>query len=213
MAAFRIVLIALVVALPLLVVTRQAQACSIAPFSYAEVATQVDLIVIGTVHDIRIVSFPATPQPGGTVSPGSQLGDLEWTVDVEEYVKGSGPAQLTYTSRTDIYPDETGELRFHPGLSASCGWAPQEGRYLLFAVSNEGRYVSGFPNILITPETEQQALQSLDEVRTALRHGVSLPYTGSGPPAGAREPIGAIVAAAALTGLLLASTALFLRRT
>ncbi len=217
MATLRLLLVAALLALPLWVAhSKPAHACSCASQSPSEMVSRAELIILGTVRDIRLTDVTPGPDPETPVDPGnSSHGDVEWNVDVAEFLKGSGPNQLSLRSPAAIFLDDNGDYAFRSGLDATCRWAPSEGTYLLFVGQREdGRYGTGgcAPNLLRTQENEEQFAQFLADIRTAVAANPSgLPPTGSGPTHHSL-PVVSLAAASALAGLGLAANAAFALR-
>lgn len=211
MATLRLFLVAGLVALPLWVAsTAPTYACSCASLPAGDLVARVGIVVVGTVHDVRLAS--ATSGRDNGVGPSYQVG---WEFDVEEYIKGTGPAQLSVHSRADLVREVDGVQKIVPGLGASCGWAPQEGHYILFVgVSEDGTFETGgcTPNMLRTPESETQFERFLADIRTAVAaEQITLPPTGSYSPGGS-APIVPLAAASALAGIGLAANSAFVLR-
>lgn len=217
MATLRLLLAAALLALPLWVAsTAPAHACSCASQSAGEDVSRAEVIILGTVHDVHLISVTPGPGPETPINPAnSPHGDVEWTVDVEEYLKGSGPNQLSLSSSAAIFLDDSGEYTFRSGLDATCRWAPSEGMYILFmGRRDDGGYGTGgcAPNFLRTQENEAQFTQFLTDIRAAVvAEQVGLPPTGSGSPHHG-APIIPLVVASALAGLGLAANAAFALR-
>lgn len=209
MATLRLLFAATLFALPLWVAsTAPAHACSCGTTT-SEAVGGADLIVLGTVTGARVVGDPSVAD--GTLSDGS----VEWTLNVDEYVKGSGSATLVGTSTTSVTLGPNGEVTFYPGTSPSCGWAPQEGRYLLFLYRDDAGHIETGAcagNTLITADTETFAADYIAEVRAEVAaQQMQLPPTGSGPPHHG-APIVPLVAASALAVVGLTANAAYALR-
>ncbi len=224
MAALRLLLVAALLALPLWVAhTMPVHACSCVPdaFEPAEQLARSDLILVGTVTGLRLVN-PVTPLPT-PADPGESTepillpqADVEWSVRVDEYIKGSGPETVEVRSSTMVTVSP-GEVTIQSGTNPLCGYAPQRDARLLLYLTGSGPYTTSAcsGNWEILPENETDVQARIDELRAALTAApptqVGLPPAGSGPPHHS-APIVLLIAASALAGIGLAANAAFALR-
>ncbi len=177
-----------------------AYACSCAALTPKQYVDNADIIVIGTV--VRLIEtteeFP-TPEE----KPDGQIPDIDAAVQVERYLKGSGPA--------DIEVDD-------PPSGGTCGFFEQASlgqRYVLFLTGEtsplETHLCSGSTPLVDTPHVQQ----FLQDVQAITGPG-TLPPSGSAPPneqPGAAVPLLPIVIASSVgAAALAAASALLLRR-
>ncbi len=200
MAAFRVFLIALALTAPVWALSAiPAHACSCGA-DLESLVNRSAIIVIGTPVDTAIID--------SSVGTGYQA-LTETSVDVQTYVKGSGPDVLLLRSVAMTDQDKGGLTVVVPGLGPTCGYAPDLNiRHLFFATEVEnGVYRTGGcqGNIAFLPGNTF-ADERLETVRQVLEEStiVDLPDTGTGRG----DPDGSLgwqVTAAA--GLLLAASA------
>ncbi len=196
MKRFLLPLVAVTIASLLLPSVNPAYACSCAAPTPEQHVDYADIIVIGTV--VRLIEtteeFP-TPEE----KPDGQIPDIDAAVQVERYLKGSGPAEIEVDD---------------PSSGGTCGFLEQASlgqRYLLLLTGEtsplETNLCSGSTPLVATPHVQQ----FLQEVQAITGPG-TLPPTDSAPPAdesGGGTPWLAIAASA---GILAAASALLLRR-
>ena len=178
---------------------RPAYACSCAPLSADQHVANADHIAIGTV--VRLIhtteQFPAPEEkPDGTIP------DVDAVVEVERYLKGSGPAEIEVDD---------------PPSGGTCGFFDQsslEQRYLLLLTGE----TSPFKTHLCsgsTPLIENQFIQQFLQDVQAITGPGTLPTPGSAPPgeqSGDGLPWLPIILASALGTAGLAATSAFLLR-
>jgi len=177
-----------------------AYACSCAFSTPQELVDFADVIVIGTV--VRLIEtteeFP-TPEE----KPDGQIPDVDAAVQVERYLKGSGPAEIEVDD---------------PPSGGTCGFLEQASlgqRYLLFLTGEtsplQTHLCSGSTPLVDTPHVQQ----FLQDVQAITGPGTLAP-TGSAPPneqPGAGVPLLPIVIASSVgAAALAAASALLLRR-
>jgi len=210
MTAFRLLLVAALLALPFWVAKMApVHACSCAALSVADVVATTDLIVVGTAGDVQL----ADPLPAdATVS----FTDIQWAISVQEYVKGSGPDRLDVRSKTYVQVVPGKGIQVNPGGDPTCGYAPDVALNYLFFLSrrDDGLYTTGgcAGNQPITADTEASVSAYLDKIREVLREPVALPATGSGPSHNGAPPIVLLAGASALAGVALVANAAFALR-
>ena len=136
MAALRAFLAALLLAASLWTLTvTPAEACTCVSGISNDRIDRAERIVIGTTTDQRDVEPPPplrlTLAPPATLEPLVLHGRrIETQLNVEEYVKGDGPTELTLVSAGTVSYGQDGEAQITPG-SADCGFAPEiDARYL-----------------------------------------------------------------------------------
>lgn len=185
----RLLFVAALVALPLWVAsTAPANACSCVPDSFepSSQVTRSDLIVVGTVTDLRLTtpigSF-ATPVEGATAeSVLIEQADVEWDVTVDEYIKGSGPKTITVQSNTNVLIDAEG-VAIESGTNSLCGFAPEQGAHLLLFLTGSDPLTTSAcaGNWEIVPENHADVQASIALLKGLVESGTdpSLP-----PPLG-----------------------------
>ena len=176
MAAFRVFLIALGLTAPVWALSaNSAYACSCGA-DLESLVNRSAIIVIGTPVDTAIID--------SSVGTGYQA-LTETSVDVQTYVKGSGPGVLLLRSVAMTDQDKGGLTVVVPGLGPTCGYAPDLNiRHLFFATEEvNGVYPTGGcqGNIAFLPGSTF-ADERLEAVRQLLEEStiVDLPDTGTG---------------------------------
>lgn len=201
MAAFRVFLIALALTAPVWALNAvPVQACSCGG-EIEPLVNRSAIIVIGTPRDTTIINT--------SVGTGYQA-LTETSVDVQTYLKGSGPDVLLLRSVSMTSQDSNGLLVVVPGLGPTCGYAPDLNiRHLFFVTEEEnGVYRTGGcqGNVAFLPGSTF-ADERVEEVRQLLQEPtvIDLPETGMGNG----DPDGSLgwQAAAATAGVLLAASA------
>ncbi len=200
MKRFLLPLVAVAIVGLLLPSLNPAYACSCAALTPEQYVDNADIIVIGTV--VRLIEtteeFP-TPEE----KPDGQIPDVDAAVQVERYLKGSGPAEIEVDD---------------PPSGGTCGFLEQASlgqRYLLFLTGEtsplQTHLCSGSMPLVDTPHVQQ----FLQDVQAITGPG-TLPPTGSAPPneqPGAGVPwLPIIIASSVGAAALAAASALLLRR-
>ena len=145
---------------------RPAYACSCAALTPEQYVDNADIIVVGTV--VRLIEtteeFPTPAE-----KPGGQIPDVDAALQVERYLKGSGPAEIEVDD---------------PPSGGTCGFLEQASlgqRHLLFLTGEtsplQTHLCSGSTPLVDTPHVQQ----FLQDVQTITGPG-TLPPTGSTPP-------------------------------
>jgi hypothetical protein len=211
-ALVRIAFAAALVAMPLwAAISTPAHACTCGLGSLGEETQATDFILLGTVREIAAVDPNAVPL-GSYVRT-----EVQWTVDVQEYLKGVGPSTIGARTTTYVGRADNGDVQIHSGLDAMCGYAPDVGILSLFFMSrrDDGLLTTGGCgfNSPFTVDNQDYAASLLTQVRSVLANGSpGLPNNGAGPPSHG-APIVPLAAASALAGVaLLANGWLVLRR-
>jgi len=212
----RVLFAALCLAGPVFIaVTTPAHACSCGPTTLEEQVQGASLIVTGQVRDLRFVEDPPrgpTAVPGVTPPPllSNEGAEVAWTFVVEEYIKGSGPAEIEIHSGAGVTYDPDGTPRVYPGTTTVCGFAPEDGGRYLFVLGDaqDGAYFTGA--CATRTELSGDATEFIDRIRAILAAPPvdGFPDTGAGPPdAGSSAPSLALAAAvgSALAGAVLLS--------
>jgi len=210
----RTFLVAALLALPLWAATTMpAYACSCG--SLALSAQEFDLIVVGTVSDVRVAGeLSPTPEPG---VPGPTA-MLAWDFAVEEYIKGGGGTQLELHSNGHVSVAEDGSVTIQDDLGPDCSFGPVDGGRYLFGVrtSDGENFAGGCGSVLITSDSQSYVDDLIAEIRAALQEPAPTPTVGSFPPTGASRVGGggapaaflvatSAIAAAGLLGLVAAA--------
>ena len=152
MKRFLLPLVAVTIASLLLPSLNPAYACSCAALTPEQYVDNADIIVIGTV--VRLIEtteeFP-TPEE----KPDGQIPDVDAAVQVERYLKGSGPAEIEVDD---------------PPSGGTCGFLEQASlgeRYLLFLTGEtsplQTHLCSGSMPLIDTPHV-QQFLQDVQAI-------------------------------------------------
>ena len=222
MAALRALLAALLLAASFWTLTvTPAEACSCVGWTPEEQVARADLIVIGTTTDQRL-SDP-TPTPPSSSEPYVLLHDgIETELTVEEYMKGTGPAELVLVSRGALQYDLDGEVQITPGSDPSCGFVPEvDARYLFFLrSSDDSRHrIGSYGGQFRIAAGDEAALARVEEIRQLAQQPQptpavdGLPDTGSAGT-GAHDYVFLSVIAVAGAGAALFATGIFaIRRT
>lgn len=190
-ASWRVLLAALLVALPLWAVTATpAYACSCMSSTLEEQVAQADLIVVGTTVHVRDDAISSISQTATFVVAG--------------YVKGSGPPILEH---------QTGVQ------SEACQYLTEiGGRYLLLLRSrDDGPYLTSTcsGNLDVTSEDGETASAYIDEIGLILHPGVDvadLPAPAPPLDPGSRDFLPGVILSTAAFAALLAAGALIFRR-
>jgi hypothetical protein len=211
-ALVRIAFAAALVAMPLwAAISTPAHACTCGLGSLGEETQATDFILLGTVREIAAVDPNAVPL-GSYVRT-----EVQWTVDVQEYLKGVGPSTIGARTTTYVGRADSGDIQIHSGLDPMCGYAPDVGILSLFFMSrrNDGLLTTGGCgfNSPFTAHNQAYATSLTDQIRRILAGQASpgLPNNGSGSPSH-RAPIVPLAAASALAGLALAANVWFVLR-
>lgn len=151
----------LVALLPALLAPPSAQACTCAPAPAAEHVAAADAVVVGTIAAVESTAV------GGTMSGDT----FRTTVDVEQYLKGSGPDTIDFRS---------------PVATSACGFIVTENRgdrYLLFLDDNGDN--NGGTNGFTSNTCMGNA--RLDDDDSALAAVTAVTGAGSNPDSSARR--------------------------
>lgn len=213
-ASWRVLLAALLVAVPLWATTATpAHACIC--IAGEDVVGKADLIVVARVEEFRRLDPQPLSPPSGPRAHASEIGVV---LAIEEYIKGSGPSTLiaTQLAYTEIGPR---------GQIEAIGWTACDTfnflgvRYVLFLrLWSDGQYHAGACSgtRTITAETEQSARDYIETIRQALEAPTPLPPPDEFPVVGTgTESVDSVrwaIPAAAAFGALLAAGALLFRR-
>lgn len=202
MAALRILLAAIVLALPMLLWATPAHACSCVPRTFEEKVNLADLIVIGTAQERRLIDPPSMPTPLSSpndVDSVTPSGPAEVLIAVEEYIKGSGPDILFV--RESI-----------PFSTCSAFGTGLPGRYILFLTRLEdGFHQASFcESSHLGPGTEAFLIDQIEQIRQVLEGPISAPPLGTGSAESSASYLPVVSTASA--GMLLVAAGLFLRR-
>jgi hypothetical protein len=220
LSLIRVSIAATLFALPLIVALHTpAYACSCAAPTIEEQVQEASLIVIGTATDHEIVGAAPTPPPPASppdayVPPVSA--EIETTVAVDDYLKGSGPEVLGVREYAEITFDEGNEPQITEGLTSLCNFALDvDEAYVLFLYRrDDGELVPNWCGgvVWITSENEAEVAALIAQVEALLEPPVAatatvvadeLPPAGSAGGATRNAPwttiaIGGALAAAAL---------------
>ena len=195
MKRFLLPLVAVTIASLFLPSVNPAFACSCAAATPKQHVDNADIIVIGTV--VRLIETTEE-------KPDGQIPDVDAAVQVERYLKGSGPAEIEVDD---------------PPSGGTCGFLEQASlgqRHLLFLTGEtsplETHLCSGSTPLVDTPHVQQ----FLQDVQAITGPGTLAP-TGSAPPdeqAGAGVPWLPVIIASSVSAAaaLAAASALLLRR-
>jgi hypothetical protein len=233
MAALRVLLAASALALPLwLAAMAPARACTCAAISPGEQAfpayferqvAAADLIVIATPLEMRLLG--PVPEPKPLSPPDVVRSDIdgppaEISVQVEEYIKGTGPATLAvYQRSTSVTVSPGPVVDVRPHSSGMCGTFDQMAVVSLLFLYREGdRLHDGGVcggSVQITEYNASYVAGRIEQIRHITRDQLAqpsaLPPLGTGPPP--RDgPSNAALVIAAVAGVALASGALLLGR-
>jgi hypothetical protein len=205
-AAVRLTFAAALIVVPLwFALTASAHACSCAQASAQESVAATDLIVLATVREIAAVDPNA-------VAPGTfARTEVQWTIDVQEYLKGAGPYAIGARTTTYVGRSQSGDVQIHAGTDPACGFAPEVGVLYLFffARRDDGLLTtSGCGiNYPFTADNQSYATDLLAQVRAVLAGQPGLPNNGAGPPGeGSSSPLVPLLA----TGASLLASGAFL---
>jgi len=179
---------------------RPAYACSCAPLPPKAHVDNADVIVIGTVSEVidTTEQFPAPEEKSDGAIP-----DVDAVIEVERYLKGSGPAEIEVDD---------------PPSGGTCGFFEQASlgqRYVLFLTGEtsllQTHLCSGSTPLVDTPHVQQ----FLQDVQAITGTG-TFPPNGSTPPTeqpAADTPwLPIIIASSVGAAAVAAASALLLRR-
>lgn len=208
----RIAFAAALIAVPLwLALTTPAHACSCAQGSPEDAARATDFIVLGTVREIGAVDPNSVP-----LGSYAEI-EVQWTVDVQEYLKGTGPTVIGGRSRSMVGRSFEGDVQIHTGTDPACGYAPEAGVLYLFFMSrrDDGLLTTGGCgfNAPFTADNQEYATALTDQVRRVLagQSSPGLPNNGAGPPSHG-APIAPLAVASAIAAVALVANAVVVLR-
>ena len=220
MAALRLLLVAVLLALPLWVAqTGPAQACVCAPFvpdtSYeaflADRAAQADLIVVGEIGEMLVLP----PESVAHLESRGSATPVEIKFLVSDSLKGSAPNPVLVYNPAYTITQEDGRITRIAGTSCDIIASVGDTYVMFLRKIDTLRYAtgacSGNRSLDLQIPDGTPPSEYLAEIRAAIQRGPGLPPTGSGA-AHDSAPLVPLIAASALASLGLAANAAFALR-